>query len=315
MGNSIENIDLIYLWVDGNDPKWQAQRAAFLGTETKKTMADCEGRYIDNDELMYSLRSVSEYAPWIRNIYIVTDNQVPKWLDTSNPKIHIINQNDILPSNCQPCYNSTVIEHFICDIPGLSEYFLYANDDMFFNRPSSPSDFFTDNNHPIVRLKRRHFRKLWLYLKKKFSNKPVSTYNNTIDISASMVEENYGKYYQGKPHHNIDSYEKSEYKHVRNTFKNEIESTLNHHKRANDDIQRILYQYAPLAEGKASLKYVDSKESLRISINKDKYYRKYAKTNPLLFCLNDSEFATATDRKKAHKFLEKRFPNKSEFEK
>ncbi len=315
MGEKIGKVDLVYLWVDGKDPKWQAKHDAFVGNIRKKTMADCEGRYINNDELMYNLRAVAQYAPWINNIYIVTDDQVPQWLEISHPKIHIVNQNDIIPIESQPCFNSTVIEHFICDIPGLSEHFLYANDDMFFNRPVTPNDFFTEEGLPIVRLKRRHFRKQWLWLKKHLSNRPVSTYNNTIDISASMVERRYGKYYQGKPHHNIDSYSKSEYRHVRDTFMKDIVPTLTHHKRAQDDVQRILYQYAPLAEGKAVLRFVGPDESLRISINKDKYYRQYAKNNPLLFCINDSEYATDEHRKKAHDFLSRRFPDKSEFEK
>ena len=90
----------------------------------------------------YSLRSVEMYAPWIRKIFIVTDNQVPKWLDTSNPKIRIVDHKEILPEVSLPCFNSRLIEHFLYKIPGLSEHFLYANDDMFINRPVTPATFF-----------------------------------------------------------------------------------------------------------------------------------------------------------------------------
>ncbi|MDE5919514.1 MAG: Stealth CR1 domain-containing protein, partial [Duncaniella sp.] len=73
-------IDMVYLWVNGNDPVWQAKRNAAVGKPVERLAMNCEGRYADNDELKYSLRSVEMYAPWIRRIFIVTDNQVPEWL-------------------------------------------------------------------------------------------------------------------------------------------------------------------------------------------------------------------------------------------
>ena len=98
-------IDFVYLWVDGNDPKWQAKRNAFIGNTQKTSAVNCEGRYANNDELKYSLRSIELYAPWIRKIFIVTDNQTPQWLDTSNPKIKIIDHKEIMPHKA--CHVST----------------------------------------------------------------------------------------------------------------------------------------------------------------------------------------------------------------
>ncbi|MDR0763113.1 MAG: Stealth CR1 domain-containing protein, partial [Bacteroidales bacterium] len=85
-------IDIVYLWVDGSDPEWQKKRSEYIPASTvsdRAVYADafCEGRYVNNDELRYSLRSVEKYANWVRKIFIVTDNQIPLWLDTSNPKI------------------------------------------------------------------------------------------------------------------------------------------------------------------------------------------------------------------------------------
>ena len=94
MKSDTYSIDLVYLWVDGNNPEWQAKRAAFLGIKTEKSSTNSRS-YLNNDELKYSLRSVERYAPWIRNIFILTDNQKPKWLEISNPKIKIIDQNKI----------------------------------------------------------------------------------------------------------------------------------------------------------------------------------------------------------------------------
>ena len=147
----IHSIDLVYLWVDGNNPEWLAKRAAFLDGKTDNSLTNSRS-YLNNDELKYSLRSVERYAPWIRNIFILSDNQKPKWLDISNPKIKIIDQNDILPNKSLPCFNSNVLEHFLYKIPNLSEHFLLSNDDMFLNRTVLPNTFFAADGFPIIRL-------------------------------------------------------------------------------------------------------------------------------------------------------------------
>lgn len=132
------DIDLVYLWVNGNDPKWQAKRDACIGRPSG-SQAHCKGRYADSGELKYSLRSAEKYAPWIRRIFIVTDNQIPEWLNTDNPKVQIVDHTEIMPAECLPCFNSAVIEMFLCNIPGLSEHFLYANDDTYFGKPVQTS--------------------------------------------------------------------------------------------------------------------------------------------------------------------------------
>ena len=79
-------IDLVYLWVDGNDPVWLAKKNAYLPADRQvDPEAAGECRFVENDELRYSLRSAERYAPWIRRVYILTDDQTPAWLDTSNP--------------------------------------------------------------------------------------------------------------------------------------------------------------------------------------------------------------------------------------
>lgn len=312
--NTIE-VDFVYLWVDGSDPEWQAKRNALIGKTEEKSAVNCEGRYANNDELKYSLRSLEMYAPWIRKIFIVTDNQTPEWLDTSNPKIRIVDHKEILPPQSLPCFNSRLIEHFLCEIPELSEHFLYGNDDMFINKPVTPYDFFEKDGLPIIRFNRRPFRKLTLFIKEKIMKKPLSNYVQAIKNTAELVEKKYGIYYGGKTHHNIDSYLKSNCQRVREIFKKEIEATLSNHVRNSKDVQRNIYSYVPLAEKQAHLHYVSQKTSFRLHIQNESHYNKLDKYNPLLFCMNDSEYAKDSDRKRSASYLEKRFPKKSEFEK
>lgn len=310
-------VDLVYLWVDGNDPKWRAKRNAVIGRTETGSAVNCEGRYADNDELRYSLRAVEMYAPWIRNIYIVTDDQKPGWLDVDNPRIHIVDHREILPPQCLPTFNAPVIEHFLYRIPGLAEHFLYANDDMFFNRPVTPADFFDPSDGlPIIRFNRRPLRKLTLFLKEKLLGRKTSNYNLTIQNSARLVEEKYGIYIGDKSHHNIDAYCKSFYRHVHeDVFKADIEPTLTNHVRSDNDVQRNIYFFAAIAEKKGHLRYVTQKTSFRFHIDNPRHYAKLEKYNPMLFCMNDSQYADDSDRRRVTEYLRRRFPDKSSFEK
>lgn len=308
-------IDLVYLWVNGNDPVWQAKRQAVAGNVETRSSANCKGRYVDNGELKYSLRSVDRYAPWIRKIFIVTDNQVPEWLDTTNPKIQIVDHTEILPQECLPCFNSTVIEHFLHRIPGLSEHFLLANDDTLLNRPVTPDTFFAPDGFPIVRMHRKHFRKFYLWFREKVLKKKPNNHVRIISNAAALVEDKYGIYIGSRTHHNIDAYCRSDYERVHNIFKDNIAKVLSHHTRNDKDIERQIYSYVPLIEKRAHVEYVDGNTSFRIQIHKAEQYKKMEEFNPIFLCLNDSEYAHDSDRMRSKEFLEERFPEKSQFEK
>lgn len=310
------DVDLVYLWVNGNDPEWLAKRDAFIGKTTEDSPVNCKGRYANNDELKYSLRSIELYAPWIRKIFIVTDNQVPEWLDTSNPKIQIVDHSEILPPESLPCFNSSLIEAFMYRIPGLSEHFLYANDDMFLNREVCMNDFFTSQGLPIVRLTPKPFRKLRWFLREKIRRKPLKNFSRTIGNAARIVEKKYGIYYTGMTHHNIDAYLKSDFAHViEEIFPEKFEPMLACRMRDDRDIERIVFSYAALAEKRAVMRFVSDKESMLVAIHKKWHFDRLERRYPIFFCMNDSEYASDSDRLKVKDYLEYRFPAKSSFEK
>lgn len=308
------DIDLVYLWVNGNDPEWIKKHDACVG---KMTVSDvnCKGRYVDNDELKYSLRSIEKYAPWIHRIFIVTDNQIPEWLDCAHPKIRIVDHSEILPEEARPCFNANILEHHLHRIPGLSEHFLFANDDMYLNKPVTPGTFFAGDSMPIIRMNRRPFRKWGILYRTKVRKKTLGNYKQIIHNAAMLVERKYGRYYSGKGHHNIDAYLKSSYQHTRQLFDKEINSTLTNHVRAANDIQRNLYSYVALEEKQGHLQYVSQHTSFRLHIDNRKQYEKLRRYNPTFFCLNDSEYANDEDRIRAKAFIANLFPDKSRFEK
>lgn len=310
------DIDFVYLWVDGNDPEWQKKRNAFIGRKDEDSSRNCKGRYVDNDELKYSLRSIEKYAPWIRKVFIITDNQIPEWLDTSNPRVKIVDHAEILPPESRPCFNSSVIEAAIYKIPKLSEHFLYACDDMFLNRPVTPDNFYTPDGLPFIRMTRMPFRRLRWYWREHVRKHPLKNYSITVAHSSEMVNEKYGHYYNGLQHHNIDAYRKSDLKYfIEDVFRDEFRATAKNRMRTDNDVPRNVISYAALAEKRGKLRYVTKRESMMVMIHRERHFRRMEKYHPIFFCLNDSEHAADNDRIRAREFMQKRFPDKSSFEK
>nr|CAB3250130.1 N-acetylglucosamine-1-phosphotransferase subunits alpha/beta [Phallusia mammillata] len=102
-------------------------------------------RFEDNEELRYSLRSVEKYAPWVRHIYIVTNGQIPYWLNMDSKRITVVTHEEIFVNKSHlPTFSSPAIEAHIHRIPGLAERFIYFNDDVMFGREVWPEDFYTE---------------------------------------------------------------------------------------------------------------------------------------------------------------------------
>jgi len=143
-------IDAVYTWVNGSDPQLIASMQRWkeaLGVRVEDaniTEISTKNRFRDNDELRYSLRSLMMYAPWIRHIFIVTNGQVPDWLDTSNPRVSVVPHSAIFPNRSHlPTFSSPAIESNLFRIPGLSRRWLYFNDDVFLMQRVYPTDWMT----------------------------------------------------------------------------------------------------------------------------------------------------------------------------
>ncbi|XP_022082815.1 N-acetylglucosamine-1-phosphotransferase subunits alpha/beta-like isoform X2 [Acanthaster planci] len=112
-----------------------------------------KSRFEDNEEMRYSLRSLEQNAPWIRHVYIVTNGQIPSWLNLDNPRITLITHEDIFPNKSHlPTFSSPAIESHLHLIPGLSDKFIYLNDDTMFGVPVWPDDFYTHSQGQKVYL-------------------------------------------------------------------------------------------------------------------------------------------------------------------
>ena len=143
------DVDLVYLWVSGQDPRHREKRNYWLQQSgLAPRLFNPDVRYVEEDELRYSLRSVEAFAPWVRKIFIVTDDQVPAWLNVEHPKIRMVDHREIIEAEFLPTFNSKVIVNNLYRIPDLSEHFIYTNDDCFFGQPCRKEDFFARRPGP-----------------------------------------------------------------------------------------------------------------------------------------------------------------------
>lgn len=145
-----ESIDAVIMWVDGSDPAHAEKLNRYLEKlGGKRPNAASKTRFHHAGELDYCVTSLLKFAPWLRTIFIVTDNQRPALMDTIQGsvferKVKIIDHRDIFQGYeyCLPSFNSMAISSLLWRIPGLAEKFLYLNDDFMLIRPVYPADFF-----------------------------------------------------------------------------------------------------------------------------------------------------------------------------
>ena len=137
------DIDMVFSWVDGSSDDFQRERAKRMQAYVVGEGDDSEARYRQIDELKYALRSVHMHAPWVRRIFIATDSPAPAWL-ADHPRVTIVPAEAMFADpSVLPTHNSHAVEAQLHRIEGLSEHFLYSNDDMFFGRALKPDIFFS----------------------------------------------------------------------------------------------------------------------------------------------------------------------------
>ena len=140
----IDKIDFVIPYVNPTDSNWLEQYR-----QHTKDEIDC--RFRDWGVLPYVFRSIERHIPWINQLVLIvaSDSQVPAWVDTT--KVKVIKHSDFIPAEYLPVFNSNTIEMFLGNIKGLTQHFIYSNDDIFFLQDMKPSDFFDDKDNPIVR--------------------------------------------------------------------------------------------------------------------------------------------------------------------
>ncbi|MGO3387904.1 Stealth CR1 domain-containing protein [Latilactobacillus sakei] len=326
-------IDIVVSWVNSNDRIWQERMNKQLQLMGKEQLMIDEARYHDFGFFKYWFRSIEKFAPWVNHVYVLTDNQEPKFFYGSD-KVTIIDHTEVIPYEYLPTFSSSVIELFLDKIPGISEHFIYFNDDMFLNNPVSPVDFFDSKGlpkdcaipsvlQPVSDFDHLPFNDISVINKNFPKRKVMKEYGRNFfslkygfaNIFKSILTLPFSNWSTFKIQHIPYSLRKEDYRLLRKYAENEIENTAKMHFRSNNDINIWLL---------LELRFVTGKFSPR-SVKEGKYYN-FDDTDSLIECLNnskvkmicindDSSCKTLSEKiveaERIEKSLEEKFPSKA----
>lgn len=206
-------IDAVLTWVDGEDPALRKLRNNYLTHRQEDLFNDLAGpqRFIQEGEIRYAIASILRFAPFVKRIFIVTQGQTPplddflaqNFSDNKVPII-IVHQNDLFKDYEEylPLFNSIAIETMLWRIPGLSEEFIYMNDDFFFAAPARYEDLF-ENGKVVLYSKR--FPNIWAQFlrvvrRKRKDGKRRFTYKDSLMNAAKVAGIRHYYHLPHEPH-------------------------------------------------------------------------------------------------------------------
>ena len=301
-------IDMVFSWVDGTDKEWQRARARRMASYVVGEGDDAEARYRQIDELRYALRSVFTYLPWVRNIYIATDSKAPAWL-AEHPRVRIVRSEEFFRDQAWlPTHNSQAVESQLHRIEGLSDHFIYSNDDMFIGRPLRPEAFFSPGG--ISRFIEADTR-IGIG-----DNDPArSGFENAARVNRQVLRERFGRVITRHLEHAATPLTRSVIEEMEREFPEEFAATGASPFRAKDNISvtNSLYHYYALLTGRSvqntdsNVLYVDTTTHKGLGLLK----RLSKRRDYDFFCLNDGSFPEVAPDVRARKvtdFLERYFP-------
>lgn len=324
-----DKIDFVLTWVDDSDPAWIADKNKY---DKNHSLPDVRIR--DWEFLKYWFRSIEKFAPWVNKIHLVTWGHVPKWLNLDNPKINIVNHKEIIDEKYLPVFSTTAIELSLYRIPGLTDQFVYFNDDMFVNKNVVPEDFFVNGQpkdiglmSPLLPVKEgvahivlndlqlinEYFnRTSYLKYATKFFNwrYGVNNFRSLILLPWNRIM---GFYDQHLPLPLL----KSRYQEVWNRFPVELNNTLSHRFRSNSDYSVWLIRYWQLLTGEFMPRKLSFGKYYQIQDDNIGIIHEIESHKHALIVLNDNERLKDFEKTKQEidTVFEKQYPMKSSFEK
>lgn len=328
-------VDIVLPWVNPQDPEWFKERKK-IGDDI--IVSD----YRDWGLLKYVFRSIEKYAPWVNKVYLITWGHLPSFLNLDNEKLVIVNHKDYIPEKYLPTFSSHVLELNMHRIKGLSEHFIYFNDDLFFVNPTKKTDFFSKDGLPLdsaiinpvaparydticnvmvnmIGIINEHFNKRNVMYKNifKWYNYKYGVYN-----FLNLIFAPWGKFPGLLQQHLPASFLKSTFTKVWEQENQILDMTCTHKIRNfKTDVNQYLMKEWQIAEGNFAPRSTKIGDRFLIETKDDAYNAvKYMKKSfPKVVCLNDH--LKSNDEKEINEIidilkntLEEKLNEKSEFE-
>lgn len=333
-----DKIDIVLTWVDGSDPEWLAEKEKYLKLERNTFNKDSSvARYRDWGNLKYWFRGIEKYAHWVNKIFFVTWGHVPDWLNLNNPQLKIINHQDFIPKEFLPTFSINTIEDNFHRIEGLSEQFVYFNDDLFLIAPTKKTDFFKHGKPVDSAILTAHC----------YSKKDTLVMTPIVDIGVinehfdfkSTIKNNFFKWFNLKykkgllqnivlyscprfpgiaQQHLAHSFLKSTFEEVWSKEKELLRETCQNRFRSTTDVNQWVFREWQLASGNFIPRKLNVGKSFVVDKNNINEIVKYIKnSNGKMICINDEEMSEETFiflKKEIIKAFEYILPDKSSYE-
>lgn len=313
-------IDVVYTWVDGNDQEWKKIKNHYLSIHNKTPSlvqddSSSDSRFNDHQELKYSLRSILQYAPFVRHIFIVTMGQKPYWIK-EHEKITFIDHKDIFKNpEDLPTFNSQAIESHLHRIKELSDHFIYFNDDVFLGKNLTELDFFSESGEPLVFMEPNLSPRHPLAQNATFYRKAWANTNKLLDSL-------YQKSPRFRLRHAPFSLRKTLIEESETIFPWVFEKNSKHKFRSEEDhnLTNGLLQYDWFYRNKCILGHISN---LMVSLRSCAYqdlnileFQKLTLYDPATFCIEDVTDGYCKEAETLmHDFLNEKFPEKAPWEK
>ena len=306
-------VDVVYTWVDGDDDVWRRRRAAAMADtraplEPLPESAVESFRFRSRDELRYSLRSVSAYAPWVRHIWLVTDQQTPRWLNRTVPGLTVVDHRDIFSDDKLPVFNSHAIGARIHTIPGLAEHYLYVNDDVLFGRPVEPALFFASST-------------MSKFFPSKVMLTPRASPTDAIEgsrlLSQELIAQRFGVSPLNLFRHTPMPLQRSLMYELEETFSELFRRTASSTFRSSDDIiaSSWIHHYGGYFLGRTAPGRIDYDYfSTADLVNRPGEFDRLTNCHEQTYCINDEAGADDLSTAVLHQALDKLLPEPSRFE-
>ena len=333
-------IDFVVTWLDSSDPEWQKSLALYSpNSKGRKENA----RFRSTDFFVYWFRAVEKYAPWVHKVYLVTNGKFPDWINKDCPKLELVKHVDFIPTEYLPTFNCRTIELHLHKIKGLSEHFVYFNDDMLLNAPVKP-DYFFRNGLPCD-INNETFLNVPIYTPKdKFGNYMsmladigvINSHFNRRETFRQSIKRWLGPHLRLKGiivsiilldkrmfigfsnYHTEQAFLKSVYDELWEKEPDVLKTACTRF-REDNTVNNYIFRYWQLAKNlfypmrrKGAFFFLIKRDVVE-SIEKALQQKKY-----ISICLNDDALCTDDDfiyiNKKLQQMLEKKFPEKSSFE-
>jgi len=328
-------VDIVLLWVDGNDPEWQTEYNKHASVKLENNIV----RFRDWDILPYMFRSFERFMPWVRKIHFVTWGHLPSWLDINHPKLNIVKHEEYIDNTYLPVFSANPIEIVLHQIDDLSEKFIYFNDDTFiiskieqerFFENGLPRDALVSNalssssgvGHFVLNdleILNRHFDKRTAFKRHfgKWINLKYGTDNlRTLALLPWRRFTGFVDWHMPQP------FLKSVFDEVWEKEAKVLQQTMQSRFRACENVNQYLFRYWQLASGQ--FVPVSMKDTSYITLSMDALQsgtveQMITSGNYAMICLNDGEtIQSDADFEEAKQLIqhafEKILPKKSEFE-